>query len=152
MAIDLKLMTVTNSIAGLSISNVVVLDVDQIPPEAKNVRSPTLFPDPDGFVTDFSVTRDAWGTGSSSLLTVGYTLNYIFAFAPSGSGRGALDQYNGMISAWVDVMNVILGSDVITGCVQIEPVGVPIFGTLQDPSGEPFLGCKLAFAVIEIIN
>jgi hypothetical protein len=152
MAIDLKLVTVTNSIAGLSISNVTVLDVDQIPPEAQNVRGPTLFPDPDGFVTDFSVTRDAWGTGVNSKLTVSYTLNYVFAFVPSGSGRGALDQYSGMIDAWVDVMDTILGSDTITGCVDIAPVGVPIFGTLQDPSGGTFTGCKLAFAVTELIN
>ncbi len=152
MTIDLQLESVASAIAALNITDVMIQDIDAIPPQADTVRGAVLFPDPGGFVTDLTVTRDAWWSGATSILTIEYNLNYIFFYVPTSSGRGALSNYAGMVSTWVDIVNVIMGSDAIHDRCTLSLVGVPIFGPMTDPSGKPFNGCSLTFHVSEQIN
>ncbi len=92
----LALLTVCDSISGLDVNGVTIMDIDQIPPDGLRL-TPCLFPEPVNFVTDFVMTRQSTGGGSSAKLDLEYNLHYTFCYAPVGSGRMGLDLYSGMI-------------------------------------------------------
>ena len=148
----LALVTVADSIAGLTVTGVSIKDVDQIPPAADLLRTPVLFPEPLNFVTDFQMVRDSFGPGSTAKMTVTYTLNYTFCYCPIGQGRTGLDVYDDMTGKVAAIWDAVLAIGALTGCVDLVPAGVSEFGPVPDPSGNMYLGCRLAFQVTEFVN
>ena len=148
----LALITVADSIAGLTVTGASIKDVDQIPPEAGKLRTPVLFPEPMNFVTDFHMVRDSFGPGTTAKMTVTYTLHYTFCCCPIGQGQTGLDAYDDMTSKVVAIWDAVIAIGVLTGCVDLVPAGVSEFGPVPDPSGNMYLGCRLAFQVTEFVN
>lgn len=148
MAIALAIGTITNSIAALAPTGVEVLDYDEIP-EKWDVRKPALFPNPEGFVTDFEVVLQSTGTGGTEKMDVRYTLNYRFCYAPIGSGRGLSQTYSAMTAMAFVIISKMLESDTLTGLVDLRLASAINFGSVTDPAGNMCYGCDMAFRILE---
>lgn len=144
LAID----TVIESIADLSVEGVSICDLSDIPVSALRL-TPILFPKPGETVSNFTMVRQSFGGGSSALIDVDYDLNYLFLYCESGSGRTGLDYELERMEKVMLIWDAIIGVDTFTGGIDIQPVGNVNFVTVQDPSGNEFLGCQLIFHVKE---
>ena len=145
----LAITTVTNSIAALSVTGLTIKDVDEIPYSVTDRQCPILYPEPVNFISDITITPASYGTAGSGHFDVFYTLRYSFLYQKAGAGRGSLSNYQGMVQLWEDLIDRMIISDNITGCVDIQVAGSVSFGGLPDPSGEMFIGSELLFRVHE---
>jgi hypothetical protein len=146
----LQIITLCDSISKLSVDGVTIMDIDAIP--TADLRKPVLFPEPVGFVSNFSMVRNSQGGGSVALMTVEYDLNYTFCYSPVGSLRTGLGTYGPMVDKAFEILDAIIAIDEITGAVDLTPGEIPIFGVVADPSGNQYNGCKLTVHVMEFVN
>ena len=147
----LAIATIADSISDLDVNGVRILDMDQIKAGVNERDCPVLFPEPLGFISDFTVERDSQGIPSQARKTARYNLNYTFCYAPVGTGR-ELEKYGDMVEKVFAILDEVILHDTITGLVDIEPDAVIEFGPVPDPAGNQFLGCRLRFRVMEFIN
>ena len=119
MAITSTISTVADSIAGLTISGVTIKDIDQIPDTAR-MLCPLLIPDPNGFVTDISVSFETYGSNGGAKINTNYTLNYMFLFCEVGSGLGTYAAYSGLITKLSAILVAINSNDSISGAVDVK--------------------------------
>ena len=145
----LAIATVVDNISKLSVSGLVIKDMDEIPGSV-DARQPTLIPLPD-FLTDYAMERDSFGGGSTAKMTVNYTLNYRLCYAPVGAGR-PLEWFDNMVSMVGLIMDAVMAVDTLGGTVDIVPAGVRNMGIVNDPGDAGFYGCDLAFKVEEFVN
>ena len=109
----LAFATVADSIAALSVSGVTLKDVDNIPEDATGL-GPLIIPAPN-YLTNFSMTRQSYGGGSSAEMDVSYTLNYRLLFAPVGAGRGFIGVVDVMVDKLALFLDAVLAIDTIDG-------------------------------------
>ena len=147
----LAIATVTASIAGLSVSGVTFCDTSAIPPNVGDTRKQVFFPEPENFITDFSMKRDSTGM-SNAKMTVQYTLNYTYWHVSLGGGRTGLDEYDTLVARWAAIVDAILASDTLSGCVDFEVPHVSEFGVVPDPSGNLGLGFRFPIRITEFVN
>ena len=145
----LSITTVTNSIAALSVSGVTIKDIDEIPTRVDAYDCPILYPEPVDFVTNLTVTAAAFGTGGSGPFDVEYDLNYTFCYAQVGEGTELLSHYSGFVAKVCLILDKIIVSDNIAGCVELTWNGTTSFVSVLDPAGNIFHGCQLVFHVKE---
>ncbi len=145
----LQITTLMDSIAALDVVGVTILPE---PPAEATRMTPVLFPEPLGFITDFTMVRDSFGGGSTAKMTVEYVLHYTFCYAPIGSGRTGLDIYVDMVDKVADILDEILAIDVITGSIDVVPDPLTEFGPVLDPAGNQYLGCRMALRCQEFVN
>jgi len=147
----LRVATISNSIAALSVSGLVLKDIDEIPAEVGD-RTPILIPMPD-YMTDFEMVRDSFGSGDTAKMTVQYTLNYRLCYIRAGAGRAnVLEYFDNMVSMCAAIMDAVLAIGVFTGAEDIVPVGIVNMGIVNDPADQPYYGCDLSFRVLEFVN
>lgn len=144
----LAISTVIESIADLNITGLTICDLSEIPVSALRL-TPILIPIPGQEVSNFSATRESYGGGSSALINCEYDLNYYLLYCEAGSGRTGLDFEEARIEMVQAIWDAILAIDTITGAVDVWPTGNVNFVTLQDPSGNQFLGCQIVAHVKE---
>ena len=143
----LAFATVADSIAALSVSGVTLKDVDNIPEDATGL-GPLIIPAPN-YLTNFSMTRQSYGGGSSAEMDVSYTLNYRLLFAPVGAGRGFIGVVDVMVDKLALFLDAVLAIDTIDGCEDITPDGVSNFGVVTDPAGNNYFGCDISLNILE---
>lgn len=146
---SLAIATVVDAISKLSVSGVAIADMDAIPESTKMI-GPALIPLP-GFVTDFNMTRDSFGGGSTAKMTVTYTLNYRLLFCPIGGGRD-LQYFDDMVTKVGLIWDAIVAIDTLSGSIDVIPNGMSNMGVVNDPSGGDYYGCDLALLVTEFVN
>jgi hypothetical protein len=146
----LRIATVADSIAGLTVTGLVLKDLDQV--KAKmDTRQAALMPLPD-FVTGFEMVRDSYG-GANAKMTVSYTLNYRLFFKPAGTGRTMiLEQLPGLVAMIAAIWDAVLAISTIAGCEDIIPLDVSTIGVVNDPGDNAWWGCDMAFRVKEFVN
>jgi hypothetical protein len=145
----IALTTITNAIAGLTISGVTIRDMHDIPNAV--AEYPILYPEPVNFIADLSVTRMAQITAATSW-NVEYTLTYTFMFAPLGSGRG-MDLFSPMLTKAMVVVDAIIAAVAgVSGAVTCYLVGIATPGPMSDPSGNQFFGTQIRLRIMEMIN
>jgi hypothetical protein len=143
--------TVAASIDGLTISGVTIRDLDEIPEKVEPRDCPVLYPNPDGFMSGVELEVDSFGSASAKK-TIRYRLNYVFLHSPVGGERGLFAKAPDMVAKVCAILDAVIANDAISGCVDIQPGDVTEFGPVADPSGNVFHGCRLAFAVTELVN
>jgi len=148
----LAFATITNSIAAISVSGVTIKDIDEIPESVAVRDCPIMYPEPDGFISGLTYTRDSTGPGSTALATVNYNMTYAYLHTSVGSGRGLFDVYDAMLTKVGLIIDAIIISDGITGVVDLTIQDVSQFGAVPDPSGNMFIGTRLVFQIVEFIN
>lgn len=149
----LALTTVADSISGLTVTNVAIKDLDEIP-TAVTTRAGTsvLMPLPE-YVTEFEMERNSFGGGSTAKMTVTYTLNYRFFLAEVSAYRNnTLGWMDDIVDRVADIFDAILAIDVFAGCVDIEPGRITNMGVVNDPTDAQFYGCDISVEVKEFVN
>ena len=146
---SLAITTITNSIAALSINGLTIKDVDEIPQGLVDRDCPILIPDPDNFVSGFSVTPD---TLNKSKWTAEYTLNYLLLYAIVGSGRTtSMEKFSGMVSKAFAFIDAVAASATLTGAVDWEPGTVDNFGVVTIGENS-FHSCHVSISITELIG
>lgn len=147
----LAIATVADSIAGISVSNLEILDINEIPKKI-DARKSYMAGLPN-FVTNFSVTRDSFGGGSTAKMTVRYDLNYRLFYKPAGAGRETvIEPFSGLVAMWAAVIDAVLVLDVVAGLIDIIPASVANMGMVNDPSDNVWYGCDIPFTIQEFVN
>lgn len=148
----LAVMTIATSIAGLSVSGVTIKDLTGLPTAVDNRECPVLYPKPNGFVSGLSVVRESFGAAVTAHKTVEYTLTYAFLYRRVEAGRGLFDTFDDMVDKAFEVLDAIIANDVVSGAIDITPIGIVNVGPVADPAGELFHGCELQLRVMEFVN
>ena len=144
-----KVATVAASISNLSVSGVAIKDIHEIPEEITGRLCPVLFPDPAGFVTGITITRESYGLDADAKKDVRYTLNYVYLHCEDGAVRYIADAVDAMVDKVVLILNAIADNSSVSGSVDIVPSMSGEFGQVEDPAGNMFFGCKISVAVQE---
>lgn len=144
----LAISTICDSIAALSISGVKIYDLDNFPNEVKDRDGAVLMPKPDGFVTNFTATRDSF----SGLKTARYNLHYMLYLGQVGQGRKLADKWSDMIETLFAVLDKLIANDALSGTVEFGPQDTMNIGPVADPAGNILHGAELILSVTEFVN
>jgi len=146
MTINMQIETITNAIEALSVSGVVIRDIDNVP-EHVRLSGPILFPRPNEFITDIEFTRVSQGGGGTAQMNVSYTLNYVYCHAPIGSGVGGLASvYSGMI------LEKLFASDNPTGAIDMTVESISNVAVVSDPAGNQYNGVEIGLRITEFLQ
>lgn len=151
MTISSLLSNITDAIATISVSGVTIRDKDEL--TGSFVAKPnTLFPNPEGFITDFSLDYESFTRGASALVNINYTLNYRFIGTAIGDLGTMGAAYNDMINKVVLIINAMISTTApYDGKVDMELRGVTI-GAREDPAGNVYHGADIALRISEMQN
>ena len=146
----LAIATVMDSISKLSVSGLVIKDMDEIPATADEGVH-TIFPEPLNLVTNFDAQKASFGEGAGGSWNVEYDLNYTFCYAPIGSGRG-LELFSPTIVMAFAFLSAIMECNPQAGAVLLRPGDLTNVGPIPDPSGKQFYGCSISVHVLEFVH
>jgi hypothetical protein len=147
----LKLETLVDEIAAVTITGVRVRGMDNIPAEVGARDCPLLSPKPNDFVANLTITRDSFGTNDNAdtKRTVTYDLRYVLFYTPIGAGRNLFDQYADFVHKAIAVQQAVAELESATdGVIDITCAPV-VWGVVQDAAGNAFHGCEFSFNVTE---
>jgi len=147
----LQIATIVSNFAALNISGVKIRDMDEISATFSDRDCPVLYPEPAGFVTNFTVTRDSFGPPALAKKTATYVLHYTFLFAPVGTMR-ELEKYGAMVEMAFAILDAVILNEDLAGSLEFDPQDTLEFGPVPDPAGNVYFGCRFAFLVTEFIN
>ena len=151
MAISSLLTTVTSAIESISISGVTVRDYDGV--VVNWVSTPNvLYPNPDNFLTNFSLEYKSFTHGASAQVDFSYTLNYTFLGTQVGNIGNFPTAYKDLVDKVVLIINAIVTNhSAASGDASIE-LGAVAFSALNDPAGNQYHGANIAINVTEMQN
>jgi len=138
--------TIATSIAALSVSGLTIKDLATIRETITARDCPILFPSPADFMTGLTVTRQSMNGDRKD---IGYTLNYVFLYAPVNATNGLYTLYQSMVIMACAIWDAIISNDAVSGSIDITPIAPPSFGIVQDPAGKEYFGATLQFQVLE---
>jgi hypothetical protein len=151
MTATLLLSSIADAISNISISGVTVKDRDQI--AGSWVSTPNvLYPNPDGWITDFTIDYKAIIRGASAPANFRYTLNYRFLGVQVGDLATMPVSYSALVDKVVAIINAIFAVDApYSGGVDMVITGVSL-GPKTDPAGNQYYGADISLSVEEIQN
>lgn len=151
MAFSLHLANIADSIAGISITGVTVKDKDQIAGSWASLPN-VLYPNPDGWITDFGLDFAAITRGTNAPVNVRYTLNYRFLGVQVGDIATFPASYSALVDKVITIINAIEAVHApYSGSVDMQVTGLEL-GPLTDPAGNQYFGADIALSVEEIQN
>lgn len=148
MAIDVKIATVADSISKLSISGIVVKDINELSASWQSLPN-VLYPRPDNFVTGVSLTQAEL---SKQKYDLRYTLNYRFLHVALGNDAVLFVAYPTLIAKIVLIVNAIITNHNLTGAMDVNFGGITAIGALPDPAGNAYHGCDFAVDILEYLE
>lgn len=148
MAIDCKITTVADSIAGLSISGVTVKDINELSASWKSLPN-VLYPRPDNFVTNMSLTQAEL---TKQKFDLRYTLNYRFLHVQLGNDAVLFATYPTLIAKIVLIINAIITNHNLTGAIDVSFGGITALGPLPDPAGNVYHGADFQINILEFLE
>jgi hypothetical protein len=149
MTTTFDVLTVTNSIAALSITGVTVCDADQIP-EALGLEFAVLAPIPDNFITNLVVTRSEL-TGQN--LDVNYDLNYRYYHCAIGGATGGIfSVYPAMVTNLAAIVKAFALDDSLTGAMDNGFPTIGHIGPVADAAGNQYHGCDVTIHILQFLE
>jgi hypothetical protein len=151
MTAALFLSGIADAIAGISITGVTVKDRDQI--SASWIGTPNvLYPNPDGWLTDFTIQFDSLLQGADAPMTIGYTLHYRFLGVQVGDLAAMPVAYSALVDKVIAICNALIAvPGPYSGRVQMV-VSDPQLGPREDPAGNQYYGADIALQIQEMQN
>ncbi len=147
----LNIAGVADGIAALSVTGLVIKDLDGIR-DAVDVREcPVLVPSMMNFITNFNPQRRSTGLNSAAAFDIEYDLTYNLYVEPVGSTRGLQDIFPEMIAKAFAVFDAALATE-NAGAVDVLPKAIQNPGNMNDPANNGFIGCQIVFHVMEFVN
>ena len=151
MTVSLNLANIANSIAAISISGVTVKDKDEVVANWTPIPN-VLYPNPDGWITDFSIDYKAITRGAAAPANFIYTLNYRFLGVQVGDLSTFPVSYSALVDKLILIINAIFSEDdPYSGGVNME-LGAVDLGPKMDPAGNQYFGADFALMIEEIQN
>ena len=151
MTISLLLPSITAAIDDISVSGVTIKDYDGVVANWSSQPN-VLYPDPENFITDWSIEYAAFNRGSSAPMNVNYTLNYRFLGEMVGDVSQFPTGYSNMITKLILILNAMIGEDdPYSGAVDMEVYSV-LIGPRDDPAGNQYFGADIALRIMEMQN
>jgi len=151
MTISLVLTSITGAIKNLTITGVTVKDYNGIAASWQSQPN-VLYPNPEGFITDFSLTFPTLMRGASADADVHYTLHYRFLGSEVGDLSQMPQEYGEMVTKVTAILNKLLATDApYAGTVEMEVADVSI-GARADPAGNMYHGADIALRITEMQN
>jgi hypothetical protein len=151
MSISLLLPNITAAIASINVTGVTIRDTNNWSvayPLAPNV----LYPNPEGFLTNFSLQYQSFTRGASALVDVRYTLNYRFLGSAIGDNATIVTGWSDMIDKLTSIIaKMIEVTAPYDGRVDMEVAEVTV-GARADPAGNMYHGADIAMTVTEMQN
>ena len=152
---SVSIVTVADSISKITLSsgsNLSIKDLDGMVDEVTSRSCPMVMPAPD-WLSNVEAERDNLGTGTAAQWTFTYGLSYRLFYQPLGEGRNKLaDVMPGLAEEVVYFIDAILANDDLDGCEDIQLVGSPVFGVVEDPVGNAFWVADIDLEVTELVN
>ena len=148
----LGIATILDSIKALSVSGVTIKEMSEVPEKLNTRDCPCLFPKPTGFITDLTVTPQAFGDPGTRMYNVEYNLHYLYAHAQVGTDRRLATVIDAALVKIFLIVDAIIAADNLTGTVEFQAQNFDSFGPIVDPSGQTFVGCELTFHVTQFVN
>lgn len=148
MTVTCAVNTIATSIAGLTISGVTIKDLTAIPDNA-SVLCPILIPQPNGYMTNVSMSFEGLGSNGTAAMNLEYDLNYVYLHCETGSGINAFAPFSSLMTKLAAILVVIMSNDKINGLVDMKLQSVGNIGVIQDPAGNEFWGVLLSFHCLE---
>jgi len=147
----LYLSSIADSISQISISGVTVKDKDQIVGDWQSTQF-VLYPNPDAWITGFSIQYDAMLQGASAPATISYTLNYRFLSVQVGDISTFPVSYSGLVDKVAAIINAIIATPApYSGRVEMM-IGEVSVGPKTDPVGNNYFGADFALRITEMQN
>lgn len=151
MTISLLLPNITSAIAALSISGVTIKDTDQIVASWQS-QPHVLYPNPEGFITAFSLTYQSFTRGASSDVDIRYTLNYRYLGTAIGDGSQLMRGYDDMVTKVAAIVAKFIETTApYDGKVDLT-LGPISIGARSDPAGNMYHGADFALLIMEMQN
>ncbi len=148
MSTTIGFLTVTNSIAALSISGVTVKDADEIP-EAIGLGAAILMPRPDNFITEFRMTP---AEQSKQNWDVSYTLNYQYIHCAIGGGLGTFAIYAAMLNNLATIVLAFANDATLTGAIDNGAPQIGTIGQIVDPANNIYHGCAVSIKITQFLE
>ena len=151
MTIDLNLTRIADAISKISIPGVTVRDVNELSASWASVPN-VLYPNPDGWITDFAINYQAVTRGTASPANFVYTLHYRFLGVQVGDMAAFGASYAALVEKVVLIIQAIFAVDApYSGAMNME-LGAVTLGPLTDPAGNNYFGADFALSIEEIQN
>ena len=151
MTISLNLANIADAISDISVSGVTVKDKDQIVGSWLPLPN-VLFPNPEGWITDFSIFYATVMQGATAPMDISYTLNYRFLGVAVGDIGIMPVAYNALVEKWILIVNAIISTPApYSGLVEMK-LGAVSIGARDDPAGNQYFGADFALLVMEKQN
>jgi hypothetical protein len=146
----LRIATVADSIAGLSVAGLTICDVNEIK-AVEDKRRSAMIPNAE-YITDVTAEVNSFGAELGKM-KLWYTLNYRLLYKPAGTGRVmTLEQFSGLVSMVGLIWDAFLAIGVIAGCEDLQITNIGNFGQVLDPGDNPWWGCDLSFRAMEFVR
>ena len=149
----LSTSTITAAIAALSISGVTIKDANAIPDQVLDRDCPILFPMPGEFFEGGKGSPDdesTFGTSTTRYWHIYKTFKYLYLDSIVGSGRG-INQVYADAAGRLDLIWTAILTLNVSG-VDVKNAIPEKLGTVQDASGNSFIGTIWHIEVLERIN
>ena len=151
MTISILLPDITDAIKDINISGVTVKDYDGIAASWQSMPN-VLYPNPEGFLSDFALEYPTVLRGGSSPVDISYTLNYRFLGVEIGDLSQMPTQYAAMIEKVLAIIAAMISTDSpYSGRAEMEVVSVSV-GARADPVGNAYHGADISLKVTEMQN
>lgn len=150
MTVDIQFGNVITAISQLHINGVAIKDIDEIPENAEMVL-PVLFPDPGDLITEVSLERLSYGSGTTAAMNMRYRLHYLYAHAKIGSSLSLSSVMPGLLSNLALILEVMATNDAVNGAVDLDNPQIQI-GQIESPNGAKFHGAAISLGVLEHVQ
>jgi hypothetical protein len=149
MTTDIQFTTVTDAIAALTISGVVIKDSDQIT-DSMGLGYAVLSPIPDNFITGVKV--DSVEV-TKSKLNFSYDLHYRYYHAAITGGMGGLfAMYSGMLTNLGAILAAFSKSTVLRGAMDNGAPTLSHIGPVVDAAGNSYHGCDVTIHIMQFLE
>lgn len=151
MTTALLLGNIANSISQISIAGVTVKDKDEIVGSWLSLPN-VLYPNPDGWITGFSIQYDTVMQGATAPATISYNLNYRFLGVAVGDISVMPVSYSVLVEKLMLIINAIIANPTpYSGRVEMK-IGDVNIGSRTDPAGNNYYGADFALQIQELQN
>jgi hypothetical protein len=151
MTFSCNLSNIADAISSITISGVTVKDKDQLSGSWLSLPN-VLYPNPDNWVTGFSIKYDALMQGVSAPATITYTLNYRFLGVQVGDIATFPVSYSALVDKVIAIVNAIEAVYApYSGRIEMILGNISI-GAKIDPAGNSYFGADIALNISEMQN
>lgn len=151
MTTALFLPSIADAISQISIAGITVKDKDQIVGDWKSTQN-VLYPNPETWISGFTIRYDALMQGSSAPATISYNLNYRFLSVQVGDISVFPVAYSNLVDKVALIVNAIIATPApYSGRVEMILGDISV-GPKIDPVGNNYFGADFSLQITEMQN